>query len=282
MMLRSLLYVPGSSPRFLEKAHQRGADAIIIDLEDAVAVNEKDAARAALARTVPMVGRGGAQVIVRINTHDEMTMLADASAACEAGARALYIPKVSSPEILHRLDRHLQPLEAAANRSRTWFAPLIEDPAGLLNATSIAAGPRVFALSAGGEDLATSMGAQPTPEVLRVPKLMIHYAAKAAGVLSFGLLRSTADYADKAALSAAIREAKDFGFDGATCIHPSVVPLLNDGFSPSEEELDRARRLITAADDAAQAGIGAFTFEGKFVDLPIVTRARALLARSTG
>lgn len=282
MMLRSLLYVPGSSPRFLEKAHERGADAIIIDLEDAVAVNEKDAARAALARAVPMVGRGGAQVIVRINTHDETTMLADASAASEAGAFALYIPKVSSPEILHTLDRHLQPLETAADRPPMRLAPLIEDPAGLLNAASIAAGPRVFALSAGGEDLATAMGAQPTPEVLRVPKLMIHYAAKAAGVLSFGLLRSTADYADKTTLSAAIREAKDFGFDGATCIHPSVVPLLNDGFSPSTEELDRARRLIAAADAATQAGIGAFTFEGKFVDLPIVTRARALLARSPG
>ncbi|KOF20828.1 citrate lyase [Ensifer adhaerens] len=282
MMLRSLLYVPGSSPRFLERAHERVADAIIIDLEDAVAANEKDAARAALARTVPMVGRGGALVVVRINTHDETAMLADASAACEAGAGALYIPKVSSPEILHKLDGHLQPLETAANRPPMRFAPLIEDPAGLLNAASVAAGPRVFALSAGGEDLATSMGAQPTPEVLRMPKLMIHYAAKAAGVLSFGLLRSTADYADKTTLSAAISEAKDFGFDGATCIHPSVVPLLNEGFSPSEEELDRARRLIAAADAAAQAGIGAFTFEGKFVDLPIVTRARALLARSPG
>ncbi|MGF6174644.1 HpcH/HpaI aldolase/citrate lyase family protein [Ensifer sp. 4252] len=282
MMLRSLLYVPGSSPRFLDKAHERGADAIIIDLEDAVAANEKDAARAALARTVPMVGQSGALVIVRINTHDETTMLADASAACEAGAYALYIPKVSSPDILHQLDGHLQPLETAAHRLPMRFAPLIEDPKGLLNASPIAAGPRVFALSAGGEDLATSMGAQPTPEVLRVPKLMIHYAAKAAGVLSFGLLRSTADYADKAVLAAAIKEAKDFGFDGATCIHPSVVPLLNDGFSPSEEELDRARRLIIAADAAAQAGIGAFTFEGKFVDLPIVTRARALLARSSG
>ncbi|WP_312367295.1 CoA ester lyase [Ensifer sp.] len=282
MMLRSLLYVPGSSPRFLEKAHQRGADAIIIDLEDAVALNEKDAARAALAGAVPMVGQSGARVIVRINTHDETTMLADATAAHEAGALALYIPKVSSPEILHTLDRHLQPLETATGRPPIRFAPLIEDPHGLLNAAAIAAGPRVFALSAGGEDLATSMGAQPTPEVLRLPKLMIHYAAKAAGILSFGLLRSTADYADTVALAAAIREAKDFGFDGATCIHPSVVPLLNDGFSPSAEELDAARRLIAAADDAAQAGIGAFTFEGKFVDLPIVTRARALIARASG
>lgn len=280
MTLRSLLYVPGSSPRFLEKANERGADAIIIDLEDAVAANEKDAARAALAKSVPMVGRSGARVIVRVNTHDEAVMLADAAAACEAGAHALYIPKVSCPDVLHRLDAHLRPLEGIAGRPAMQFAPLIEDPAGLLNAQSIALGPRVFALSVGGEDLATAMGAQPTPEVLRVPKLMVHYAAKAAGILSFGLLRSTADYADRPALEAAIAEARSFGFDGATCIHPSVVPLLNDGFSPSLEELERARRLIAAADEADQAGIGAFTFEGKFVDRPIVTRARALLGRS--
>lgn len=282
MRMRSLLYVPGSSPRFLEKAHERGADAIIVDLEDAVAINEKDAARAALARSVPMVGQDGATVIVRINTHEESIMLADAGAACRAGAHALYIPKVSSPDILHRLDAHLLPLEEAANRSPMRLAPLIEDPAGLLNAASIAAGPRVFAVSVGGEDLATAMGAQPTPEVLRLPKLMVHYAAKAAGVLSFGLLRSTADYADRQALAAAITEAKEFGFDGATCIHPSVVPLLNDGFSPSPDELEQARRLIAAADDANRAGVGAFTFEGKFVDLPIVARARALLARAAG
>ncbi|WP_104666790.1 HpcH/HpaI aldolase/citrate lyase family protein [Ensifer adhaerens] len=281
MRLRSLLYVPGSSPRFLEKAHERGADAIIVDLEDAVAPSEKESARAALGQNLPMVGQSGAMVIVRINTHDEAAMLADAAAACVAGADALYVPKVSSPELLHRLDRHLQPIEAATGRSQMRFVPLIEDPIGLQNVASIAAGPRVFAISAGGEDLATSMAAQPTPEVLRLPKLLIHYAAKAAGIMSFGLLRSTADYADKVALAAAIKEAKDFGFDGATCIHPSVVALLNDGFSPSEAELDRARRLIDAADAASADGVGAFVFEGKFVDLPIVTRARALLLRAS-
>ena len=281
MRLRSLLYVPGSSPRFLEKAHERGADAIIVDLEDAVAPSEKESARAALGKNLPMVGQRGAIVMVRINTHEEAAMLADAAAACEAGADALYVPKVSSPELLHRLDRHLTPIETAKPRSPMRFVPLIEDPIGLQNVASIATGPRVFALSAGGEDLATSMAAQPTPEVLRLPKLLIHYAAKAAGIMSFGLLCSTADYADKVALTAAIREAKDFGFDGATCIHPSVVALLNDGFSPSGAEIDRARRLIEAADAAAADGVGAFVFEGKFVDLPIVTRARALLTRAS-
>lgn len=274
-MIRSLLYVPGNVPRFLEKAGTRGADAVIIDLEDAVPEAQKTAAREMLATSVPMVAAGGGQVFVRINMTERM--FEDAAAATRAGADALYLPKVNDVALLHRLAEHLVPLEAG--RSPVGFVPLIEDPEGLFEARAIARGPRVLALSAGGEDLATSMGAKPTPEVLRQPKLMIHYAAKAANVLSFGLFRSTADYTDSEAIRAAALEARDFGFDGASCIHPAVVPVLNDAFSPSAAELDWARRVIEANRHNAEAGRGAFTLDGRFVDAPIVTRAERLLAR---
>src|SRR5690554_5132403 len=111
MMIRSLLYVPGSAPRFLSKAHQRGADAIIVDLEDAVAPNEKTAARLALSSTVPQVAQGGAKVFVRVN-NDPGRLVADAEAACRAGAFGLYVPKVSSVELLHAIDAALAPVEA--------------------------------------------------------------------------------------------------------------------------------------------------------------------------
>ncbi|MDS1139935.1 CoA ester lyase [Pusillimonas sp. SM2304] len=277
-MIRSLLYVPGSAERFIAKAHLRGADAIIVDLEDAVAPKEKVSAREALADVVARVGQGGAKVFVRVNNDPEL-LLADAQAACRAGAFGLYVPKVSSAGLLHTLDAALAPIESSLARPPMVFVPLLEDAGSVLAAQSIAGGPRVFALSAGGEDLATSMGAEPTPEVLRLPKLMIHMAAKAAGRYSFGLLRTVADYQDLDVLKAAVKEARTFGFDGASCIHPSVVAVLNEGFSPSETELARARRLIDAAEQAAQDGIGAFTFEGAFIDAPIVTRARELLAR---
>ena len=158
---------------------------------------------------------------------------------------------------------------------------MIEDPAAVLDARRIvAATPRVCALITGGEDLATSLGAEPTPEVLHFPKLIVHYAAKAAGVLSLGLMRTVADYDDLTAMEKSAREARMYGFDGASCVHPFVVPILNRAFSPSEEELDRARRLIAAYEQAEAEGRGAFAFEGKMVDEPVVQRARALIARA--
>jgi len=277
-MIRSLLYVPASSPRFIEKAHLRGADAIIIDLEDALAPNMKAQARANLGETVASVGQNGATVFVRVN-NDPALLDEDCIAACRAGAFGLYIPKVSDPALLARIDALLRPVEETLQRPALRFVPLIEDAAGVLRAAEIAASPRVYALSCGSEDLATSMGGVPTPEVLYLPKLLVHLAAKAAGVQSFGLLRTVADYKDVDGYKASIAEARNFGFDGASCIHPSVVALLNEGFAPSAQDIERARRLVAAAEEHAARGIGAFEFEGQFVDAPIVARAKALIAR---
>jgi citrate lyase subunit beta / citryl-CoA lyase len=277
--LRSLLYVPVSADRFVAKAHERGADAIILDLEDAVAPAQKVAARAKLAEAVKAVGRNGATVFVRINADVDM-IRADADAACRAGAFGLFVPKVHSGRSLLSLAGFLDGIEHLCEREPVRLVPMIEDPAAVLDARSIvAATERVCALATGGEDLATSLGAEPTPEVLHFPKLIVHYAAKAAGVLSLGLMRTVADYDDLMAMEKSAREARIYGFDGASCVHPSVVPILNRAFSPSEEELDRARRLIAAYEDAEAEGRGAFAFEGKMVDEPVVQRARALIAR---
>lgn len=274
-MIRSLLYVPGNTPRFLEKAGQRGADAVIIDLEDAVPEALKTEARDGLATSVPMVAAHGSRVFVRVNMTDRL--FEDAAAAVRAGAEALYLPKVNHVDTLHELTARLAPLEAG--RAPIAFVPLIEDPEGLFEARAIAKGPRVLALSSGGEDLATSMGAKPTVDVLRMPKLMIHYAAKAAGVLSFGMFRSTVDYTDTGAIRDAAAEARTFGFDGASCIHPTVVPILNEGFAPTPEEIDWSRRVVAANAAEEAAGRGAFTLDGKFIDAPIVIRAERLLSR---
>ncbi len=277
-MIRSLLYVPANAARFVGRAHERGADAVILDLEDAVAPAEKAAARAALREAVPAVGRNGATVFVRINAG--ASMQADAEAACRAGAAGLLVPKVQSPDTLAWLADQMASVEQAMGRAPLSFVPLLEDPAAILDARAIAAAPRVLALVTGGEDLATAMDAEPTADMLRLPKLLVHLAAKAVGVLSFGLLRSIADYADTAAIAASAREARALGFDGASCIHPAVVPILNDAFAPAPAALDRARRLVAAFERAEAEGRGAFAFEGEMVDLPIVARARRLLARA--
>ena len=277
MPIRSLLYVPVSSERFLAKAHERGADAIILDLEDAVAPARKDAARARLDEAVPMVGRGGARVFVRINSEPERIRL-DAEAACRAGAAGLFVTKSREARALAALADFLAEIERGIDRPPMSLVPMIEDPGAMLDAKMLArASPRIFALTVGGEDMATALGAEPTPEVLRLPKLMVHFAAKAAGLRSFGLLRTVADYNDLAGIEQSAREARMFGFDGASCVHPAVVPILNRTFTPTPAELSRARALVEAFEAAIGDGRGAFAFEGRMVDEPVVRRARALL-----
>lgn len=256
MRLRSLLYVPAHSERFLAKAHERGADAIILDLEDAVPEADKDRARDGLADAVKSVSRNGAMVFVRINSGERRA--ADAMAATRAGATGLVLAKAE----LGELGGFALPLIA-----------MLEGPGAVLDAREYAKHPDVMGLLVGSEDLATELGATPTPEVLRTPKLLVHYAAKAEGKMSFGLLRSVADYAELPAIVAAGREAREHGFDGATCVHPSVVQMLNQAFAPSPDETAWAERVV----EAAKSGAGAFTVDGRMVDAPVIARARRIL-----
>jgi citrate lyase subunit beta/citryl-CoA lyase len=279
-LIRSLLYVPASSERFIAKAHERGADAIILDLEDAVVPAEKAAARERLAPAVASAGQRGATLFVRINAQPALIRL-DAEAACRAGAFGLLVPKVRDTRMLQELAELLEGIEHSAGREPMALVPMIEDAGAVLDARLIASTtPRVFALISGGEDLATSLDAEPTPEVLYLPKLLVHLAAKAAGVRSFGLLRTVADYGDLDAIERSAQEARAFGFDGASCVHPSVVPILNRAFSASAASVDRAQRLLAAAEQAKARGEGAFAFEGKMVDEPVIRRARELLTRA--
>jgi citrate lyase subunit beta/citryl-CoA lyase len=280
--IRSLLYLPVSSERFLAKAHERGADAIILDLEDGVAPAEKDAARARLPEAVRMAGQRGATIFVRINSEPDR-IRRDAEAACRAGAAGLFVAKVREPRALAALADFVDGIAREIGRAPMLLVPMIEDPGAVLDARAIAcATPRVFGLATGGEDLATALGAEPAPEVLRYPKLLVHLAAKAAGVRSFGLLRTVADYNDLEGIEKSAREARMFGFDGASCVHPAVVPILNRAFSPSPQEIEHARALIAAFEAAKAEGRGAFAFEGRMVDEPVVQRARALLEADDG
>jgi citrate lyase subunit beta/citryl-CoA lyase len=251
-----MLYVPAHSERFLAKAHERGADAIILDLEDAVPEADKDAARNGLAAAAKAVSRNGAKVFVRINAGERRRD--DAAAAAQASATGLVLAKAE----LGELGDFALPVIA-----------MLESPGAVLDARDYAKHAAVMGLLVGSEDLATALGATPTPEVLRTPKLLVHYAAKAEGKLSLGLLRSVADYADLPAIKAAGREARAHGFDGATCVHPSVVPVLNDAFSPDEAEIAWAERVVAAS----KSGAGAFAVDGRMVDAPVIARARRIL-----
>lgn len=281
LIWRSLLFVPANNGRFIEKAHTRGADGIILDLEDSVPVGERPGARRALTDSAALAARGGADVLVRINAEPD-ACAADLDAAIHPGVAALLVPKVEDPQALCALSGEVARLEGQRGMAAgsVGFVVLVESATGLLRAEAIArAEPRTLAMELGGEDFALSTGMVPDPETLAVPKQMVLYAARAAGLIPLGTLGSIADYADVDAYRIMAERSRRFGFEGAACIHPSGVPILNDVFTPSGAEAAHAQRLVDAYAEAQRAGSGALSVDGKMIDVPIVERARKLLAR---
>ena len=136
------------------------------------------------------------------------------------------------------------------------------------------------ALGAGGEDLATDLGMEPTPDALYVPKMLCVMAARAAGILPLGFIGTVAGLSDPEGYRAMLRRSRTLGFACASCVHPSQVPVINEEYGPAPEEIERARRLIAAFEQALAEGRGAVAFEGAMIDLPVVERARRLLARA--
>jgi citrate lyase subunit beta/citryl-CoA lyase len=279
---RSLLYVPATRESFVAKAHTRGADAIILDLEDAVAPAEKPAARAALAKAVPSVRQNGAEVCVRINRPLRMAVQ-DIDAAVAAGADVLVLTKVMGPEHVRLLAELTAESEAAHGVApgHTRFIGLVETADALSQMEAIArADQRMVALGAGGEDLATDLGMEPTPDALYVPKMMAVMAARAAGILPLGFIGTVAGISDPDGYRAMLRRSKTVGFACASCVHPSQVSVINEEYGARPEEVDRARRMVAAFAEAVAKGVGAVTFEGAMIDEPVVERARRLLARA--
>ncbi|RUW15590.1 CoA ester lyase, partial [Mesorhizobium sp. M1A.F.Ca.IN.020.06.1.1] len=246
MRLRSLLYVPAHKTKFVEKAHTRGADAIILDLEDSVPLATKREARDLLAPAVSAIKAAGIPVFVRVNA-DDANLSCDLDSIARVKIDGLLLPKVGgAADLKARLSllKRRTGMREGDERALKIIA-LIEDAAGLTNAGEIArASKDMFGLILGGEDFALSVDAEPSPDFLRLPKLLVHYAAKSAGIRSFGLLRTIADHKNLDAIREAGGEASRYGFDGATCVHPDVIPLLNDAFTPSADAVDRARRLL--------------------------------------
>lgn len=282
LIWRSLLFVPANNARFVAKAHTRGADAIILDLEDSVPAVERPAARAVLPESAAQVARGGADVLVRINSEPQETA-ADLDAAIRPGVRALLVPKVEDGERLRTLSRDTSRLEAerGIDTGSVRFVVLVESAAGLLNAEAIArADARNVAMELGSEDFALSTGMLPDVDTLEVPKQMVLYAARAAGLMPLGILGSIADYGDLDRYRATAERSRRYGFEGAACIHPSAVPILNEVFTPAQAEVEHAQRIVDAYREAERAGSGAVSVDGKMIDVPIVERAQKLLARA--
>jgi citrate lyase subunit beta / citryl-CoA lyase len=278
---RSILYVPGNVPKFIDKAHERGADCILVDLEDSVTVAEKPTARAMLPETMKKVVRNGADVAVRINRPMRLA-IPDIEAAVRPGLSALFITKTEGVQHLRLLDEAVSELERERGMpvGSVGFGAMIEHPRALAELNDIAErAPRVIAMMLGGEDFALETGSIPSDESLELPKRLVAFAAQAHGVAMIGILGTVADYSDPAAYKKSAERARRFGFSGGTCVHPGLVQALNEAFTPSADDVAYARKLIAADEKAAAEGRGSFTVDGKMIDIPVIDRARRLLAR---
>ena len=271
-MWRSMLYVPANVPRFVEKSASSGADAILLDLEDSVPHECKGKARAALSTAIQIARSGGADVLVRVNRPLRLAVC-DIEAAVAAGADGILLTKVLGPD-------HVQ-LAAELLTGAMRIIPMVETAAAMRCLHEIArASPRIAGMLIGAEDLAAECGAAADDEIILMAKRQMVLAAVAAGVAPLGTLGSVADYRDADRIRALVARSRRAGLVGASCIHPALVPILNEGFAPSADELDLARRQIAAGEAAAREGRGSFVVDGRMVDEPILFRARRILAQA--
>lgn len=272
---RSLLFVPATSPHLLAKAAQRGADALIVDLEDSVPLERKAEARQMAARAIEQLA-GQAPVLVRVNAGPEL-LRADVESLPLAGLRGVLLPKVESAAQVQHLAQLLAQRQAPG-AAPSQIAALIETALGVVRGESIAtAHPSLCALGFGAEDYAAEMMVEPQPASLLWAAQSVTNCARAFGLACWGLPGSIAEIEDMDAFAGLVRQARAIGFSGTVCIHPRQVPLVNAGFGPTEHELAWARKVVAADDEARASGRGAVTLDGRMIDRPIVERARRWL-----
>jgi citrate lyase subunit beta/citryl-CoA lyase len=276
------LYAPATRPERYAKALASGADVVILDLEDSIPPGEKLAARAALPGAAKTVGQAGAEVCVRINRPLELAV-PDIEAAVMPEVSVLMLPKVMGPEHVALLSEVVAAREAKLGLplGHTRFIGVVETPQALPHLAAIAgADPRMAALGVGSEDLCTELESVPGADSIYVFGMMVVAAARGAGILPMGSVGAFADFSDLEGYRESLKRSRRLGFGCAACIHPLHVPIINEEYGPSPAEVDRARRLIASFEDALAKGLGAVAFEGAMIDLPVVERARKVLARA--
>jgi citrate lyase subunit beta/citryl-CoA lyase len=278
---RSLLYVPVVAEKFVAKAHTRGADAIILELEDAVAPSEKSRARDLVMGAAAVVGQAGADVLVRINRPWRLAFR-DLEAVVGTSVRGLVLPKVDAPEHVQAIAEMVSDLERerGLEQGHTLFFARVEGPAGLLRVAEIArADPRVVAVGLGAGDFSLATGITAKSDGLAMANYQVVVAANAAGRVPLGLVSTIVGYGDLAAFREAAVRSRALGLRGAPCVHPAQVPVLNEVFSPTQAELEHARNIVVLYEAALAEGRGAIGVDGELVDIPFYDYAKRLLAQ---
>lgn len=286
---RSLHFVPGGNEKMIAKALTLPADGLILDLEDAVPPERKAATRPIVRQWLEKLDFGRRERWVRMNPLATGLGVADLEETVGGRPEGYIVPKPNSAADVRAVAQHLDRLEAHHRIApgTTRLVPLAtETPQGLLNIKEIAgASPRIVAVSWGVEDLGAAMGLGRVRdaegrylEIPRYARVMCAVTAAAAGVDAIDTVYT--DIADLDGLRRECEDAVQMGFTGKISIHPSQIPVINAAFAPSPEEIEEARALVAAFDEASRRGVYAFTFMGRMVDAPHLHRARKILARA--
>jgi citrate lyase subunit beta/citryl-CoA lyase len=277
---RSLLYVPGNMPGMLQNIPVFGADGVMIDLEDAVPLAEKDAARVLTRNFLRTFRDRTSEVFVRVNGLDTKYALDDLREVLPAMPDGIRLPKADHPEVVERLDTLLTETEERLGLEIGHFTiiPSIESAVGLLNSVRTAqSSPRIVALAFGAEDYTASMEIQRTTtgEELFAARTQVVWAAKAAGVQAIDSVFSDAN--DTEGLRAETELIKTLGFTGKSLVNPRQIDVVHEVFRPKKEEIDDALEVMEAITRAREMGTGVISLRGKMVDAPVVKRAARIL-----
>ncbi|OGU12804.1 MAG: citrate lyase subunit beta [Geobacteraceae bacterium GWC2_58_44] len=277
---RSLLYVPGNMPSMLQNIHIFDCDGVIIDLEDAVPMSEKDAARHLVKQFLLNYTERNKELLVRINPLDSRWGYEDLKVVLPALPDGIRLPKADTPEIVERLDTLLTEFEEELDLEigRFGVLPSLESARGVINAVGIAnSSQRIFALAFGAEDYTASMEIERTKggEELFNARTQVLWAAKAAGIQALDTI--FADVGDMEGLRAETELVKRLGYTGKCLVNPRQIEVVHDVFAPKKEEVDYALQVIEAIQRARLLGTGVISLGGKMVDAPVVKRAARVL-----
>jgi len=277
---RSRLYLPGSEPKYFINAGLHGPDAIILDLEDSVHHAEKDAARILVRNTLRAVDFGNCERMVRIN---QLPLgFEDLTEVIPEAPDLILIPKVDRPEQVGQVDRMIDELKSRERIERPiWLMPIVESAVGIENAFAIATvSTNICAVTIGLEDYTADIGVAKTLQghESEYARTRLVNAAKAAGIQAIDSVFS--DVGDLSGLRQWGENSRALGFEGMGCIHPSQIPVVHEAFAPSQAEIEKAAKIVTAFEEAQQRGLGVVSLGSKMIDPPVVERARQLVARA--
>ncbi|GLC29883.1 citrate (pro-3S)-lyase subunit beta [Clostridium omnivorum] len=277
---RTMMFLPGSNAGMVKDAYIYGADSIMFDLEDAVAITEKDSARFLVYNAIKTIDYGNTELVVRINSLDTPFGRPDIEAMVRAGVDVIRLPKTDSKEDIHAVEAIIEEVERKIGREvgSTRMMAAIESPVGVINAYEIAtASKRLIGIALGAEDYVTNMKTKRYPDGMELlgARTQIVIAARAAGIYALDTVYSDVD--NEEGFRREVELIKQLGFDGKSVINPRQIKPVHEIYAPTPQEIKKSIDVKRAAKEAEEKGLGVISLNGKMIDKPIVDRAERVL-----